>query len=85
MLKLSKQARIKGGKMSKKVTTSNIEPIERRHAWQDRRSGSDRRNPQRLSLVNYDCRTGQPRRKSDLGGELSDGDVWWGRKSSTSK
>jgi hypothetical protein len=63
--------------MSKKSISSNIEPVERRHAWQDRRSGTDRRNPQRLRLVTYDCRTSQPRRKSDLSGELADGDVWW--------
>ena len=65
--------------MSKK-NISNIESVERRHAWQDRRSGNDRRNLQRLRLVSYDCRTGQPRRKSDLAGELSDGDIWWDKK-----
>jgi hypothetical protein len=62
--------------MSKKIT-SNIEPVERRQRWQDRRSGHDRRNPQRLNLVSYDCRTGQPRRQSDITGEVAMGETWW--------
>lgn len=63
--------------MSKKDGTTNVEAVERRKHWRDRRAGGDRRNPQRLRLVSYDCRSGQPRRQSDVGGELSDGDVWW--------
>ncbi len=63
--------------MSKKDGIANVEAVERRKHWRDRRAGGDRRNPQRLRLVSYDCRSGQPRRQSDVGGELSDGDVWW--------
>ncbi len=64
--------------MSRKDSESNVEKIERRKHWRDRRQSSDdRRNQQRLRLVTYDCRTGQPRRQSDVGGKLADGDVWW--------
>lgn len=65
--------------MSRKGSTSNVEPAERRKHWRDRRANADRRNPQRLRLVSYDCRSGQPRRTSDVGGELSDGEVWWNK------
>lgn len=63
--------------MSKKSSTANVESVERRKHWRDRRDGGDRRNPERLQLTTYDCRSGQPRRVSDVGGELADGDVWW--------
>ena len=62
--------------MVKKVI-SNVEQIERRKHWRDRRAGQDRRNPARLRLVSYDCRSGKPRRQSDIGGELADGELWW--------
>lgn len=65
--------------MSGKDSISNVEAVERRKEWNDRRTGNDRRNPQRLSLINYDCRTGQPRRQSDIGGELNEGDIWWNK------
>jgi hypothetical protein len=65
--------------MSKKGSVSNVETVERRKDWIDRRAGDDRRNSQRLRLVGYDCRSGQPRRQSDIGGELNDGDVWWNK------
>ncbi len=65
--------------MSKKGSVSNVESVERRKDWNDRRASDDRRNPQRLRLVSYDCRTGQPRRQSDISGELNDGDVWWNK------
>ncbi len=63
--------------MPKKENTANTVTVERRKHWRDRRAGSDRRNPQRLRLVSYDCRSGQPRRQSDVAGALSDGVVWW--------
>jgi len=62
--------------MSKK-SSSNIEPVERRKHWRDRRLGDDRRSSRRLELTVYDCRSGQPRRASDVTGELTDGDIWW--------
>ncbi len=65
--------------MAKKDSISNVEVTERRKGWNDRRTGNDRRNPQRLRLVSYDCRTGQPRRQSDISGELNDGDIWWNK------
>jgi len=65
--------------MSKKSSNSNVEAVERRKDWSDRRHGDDRRNPQRLRLVSFDCRSGQPRRQSDVGGDLADGDVWWNK------
>jgi hypothetical protein len=71
--------------MSKKSNPSNIEPVERRKHWRDRRLGEDRRNPARLRLTIYDCRTGEPRRGSDLAGELSDGNVWWDEDAKTLK
>ncbi len=66
--------------MSKKSSASNIEAVERRKHWRDRRVESDRRNPARLRLVTYDCRSGAPRRESDIAGKLSDGDIWWDKK-----
>ena len=63
--------------MPKKDSIANIEPIERRKQWQDRRSGDDRRNSGRLNLNNYDCRSRWPRRTADVSGELADADVWW--------
>ncbi len=65
--------------MAKKDSISNVEATERRKDWNDRRTGNDRRNPQRLRLVSYDCRTGRPRRQSDISGELNDGDIWWNK------
>ena len=66
--------------MVKKESVMNVEAVERRKHWRDRRASVDRRNPQRLSLVSYDCRSGQPRRQADVGGELNDGDVWWNKE-----
>ena len=65
--------------MSRKSSAGNVEPVERRKHWRDRRASEDRRNPQRLRLVSYDCRSGQPRRQADISGDLSDGDVWWNK------
>ena len=67
--------------MSKKSNMANVENVERRKHWRDRRNGGDRRNPQRLQLTTYDCRSGQPRRSSDVGGDLADGEVWWNKGS----
>jgi hypothetical protein len=39
----------------------------------------DRRNPERLRLVSYDCRSGSSRRAADVTGELTDGDIWWNK------
>ena len=66
--------------MSKKDDTGNVEIVERRKHWRDRRTGDDRRNPQRLRLVSYDCRSGQPRRQSDVSGALNEGEVWWAKE-----
>ncbi len=63
--------------MPKKHSVANVEVIERRKHWLDRRAGVDRRNPERMRLHTYDCRGGLPRRASDLAGELADGDIWW--------
>ncbi|PCJ88041.1 MAG: hypothetical protein COA54_04575 [Thiotrichaceae bacterium] len=68
--------------MLKKSSASNVEAVERRKHWRDRRVDNDRRNPERLRLVTYDCRSGVPRREADVAGELSDGDVWWNKKDS---
>ncbi len=65
--------------MSRKGNVGNVEPVERRKHWRDRRVAEDRRNPQRLRLVSYDCRSGQPRRQADVTGEVSDGDIWWNK------
>jgi hypothetical protein len=51
--------------------------VERRKHWRDRRATSDRRNSDRLQRTDYDCRSGIPRRQSDVAGELADGEVWW--------
>ncbi|MDT8282059.1 MAG: hypothetical protein RQ982_04515 [Gammaproteobacteria bacterium] len=62
--------------MSKK---ENATDVERRKHWRDRRASGDRRHPERLRLVSYDCRSGLPRRQSDLTGEVTDGDIWWNK------
>ncbi|MCG6937611.1 MAG: hypothetical protein LJE83_05490 [Gammaproteobacteria bacterium] len=65
--------------MSKKSSVTNIEKVERRRHWRDRRNGSDRRNSGRLRFTGADCRSGIPRRDSDLGGELAEGEIWWNK------
>jgi hypothetical protein len=50
---------------------------ERRKHWRDRRKTPERRNQHRLQRSNDDCRSGVPRRQSDIGGELADGEIWW--------
>ena len=65
--------------MSKKSSVANVETIERRKHWRDRRVSDDRRNTERLRLVSYDCRSGLPRRAADVTGELTDGEVWWNK------
>jgi len=51
--------------------------IERRKHWRDRRAFPDRRNPVRLLHCEHDCRSGVPRRQSDISGEQADGEIWW--------
>ncbi len=53
---------------------------ERRKHWRDRRDLKDRRNPERLLHSGIDCRNDAPRRVSDIGGELAEGEVWWEAK-----
>lgn len=65
--------------MSKKNSVANTEKVERRRHWRDRRRGGDRRNGSRLSLADTECRRGVPRRSSDLGGELAEGEIWWNK------
>ena len=65
--------------MSKKHNATNVESVERRKHWRDRRLSADRRNSGRLYLTSFDCRSGQPRRSADVSGELADGDVWWNK------
>ena len=65
--------------MSKKSSVANVETIERRKHWRDRRVNEDRRNQERLRLISYDCRDGLPRRAADLAGELVYGEVWWNK------
>ena len=65
--------------MSKKGNISNVEAVERRKHWRDRREESDRRKVVRLNLNSVECRSEQPRRTSDIGGELADGEVWWNK------
>lgn len=50
---------------------------ERRKHWQERREFPDRRNPERILHSVYDCRSGVPRRQSDISGDQVDGDIWW--------
>lgn len=63
--------------MSRKVSVCNVERVERRQQWRDRRSGKDRRNKQRLQLQVSDARSGLPRRIGDYSGSLTEGIVWW--------
>jgi len=65
--------------MSGKDKISNIELVERRKDWNDRRAGDDRRISQGMRLLSEDCRSGKPRRQSDISGELNDGDIWWNK------
>jgi hypothetical protein len=57
--------------------SDNERTEERRKHWRDRRVNPDRRNPERLQRMAFDCRSGTPRRESDIGGELAEGAVWW--------
>jgi hypothetical protein len=57
--------------------------LERRKQWSDRRMLTDRRNPERQLHAGFECRSGEPRRKSDLGGDLGDGEVWWRHEEET--
>lgn len=59
------------------VEDKNKDHDERRKHWRDRRTVPDRRNPERLMHGGYDCRTGEPRRQSDVSGELTEGEIWW--------
>ena len=63
--------------MSGKASLSNVENIDRRKRWADRRTGSDRRNEERLKIQLYDCRSETPRREGDFSGVLTEGTVWW--------
>jgi hypothetical protein len=65
--------------MHKKNSVANVESVERRKHWSDRRTGAERRNPERMRLSAHDCRSDQVRRLSDVSGELSDGDIWWNK------
>ena len=64
--------------MSKK-SSANVETIERRKHWRDRRASDDRRNSERMRMISDECRSGSPRRAADVAGELTDGDVWWNK------
>lgn len=66
--------------MLKKGSESNVERVERRMHWRDRRSGKDRRSDVRVMLSNFDCRSGKPRRSSDISGALAEGEIWWNKK-----
>ncbi len=57
--------------------SKNDDKEERRKHWRDRRRAPERRNQQRLQRTNDDCRSGAPRRQSDVGGELAEGEIWW--------
>lgn len=59
------------------MSSIHIHGAERRKHWRDRRSGTERRNPARKQHEPFDCRSGVPRRRSDIAGELYDGEVWW--------
>ncbi len=63
--------------MLNKVSVCNVEIIERRKRWRDRRAGSDRRNEARLKWQVSDSRSDTPRRVGDLSGVLTEGTVWW--------
>lgn len=58
-------------------TRGNIQPIERRKHWRDRRNGIDRRCVARSQHALFDCRNGVPRRRADVEGEQCDGEIWW--------
>jgi hypothetical protein len=67
-----------------KKDAAGVEPkYERRKQWSDRRMLADRRNLERQLHAGFDCRSGVPRRKSDLGGDLGDGEVWWRHEEET--
>lgn len=70
---------IEGGvaAMSHSENTPNVEKIERRKDWIERRKKSDRRNQERLNHADEDCRSNIPRRESDITGTLVEGELWW--------
>lgn len=70
---------IEGGvaAMSHSKNTPNVEKIERRKEWIERRKMPDRRNQERLNHMGEDCRSNVPRRESDVAGTLVEGELWW--------
>lgn len=50
---------------------------ERRKHWRDRRAAPERRIPERMQHTDYECRSGVPRRQSDIADALPEGEVWW--------
>ncbi|HHO59730.1 MAG TPA: hypothetical protein ENJ64_05760 [Thiotrichales bacterium] len=63
--------------MGHRRTDKIVRVEERRKHWRDRRTMPDRRNPERVSHSGFDCRSGSPRRASDISGEFTEGEVWW--------
>lgn len=63
--------------MVSKASLCNVEKVDRRKRWADRRTGSDRRNKERLKIQLHDCRSDTPRRVGDFSGELTEGTIWW--------
>lgn len=63
-----------------RISVCNVERVERRTHWRDRRSGSDRRNEQRLRVQLNEGRSDTPRRLGDYTGALTEGVVWWRSK-----
>ncbi len=66
--------------MAHRSSDAGATVTERRKHWCDRRNLQDRRNPERLLHSGVDCRNDVPRRVSDIGGELAEGEVWWEAK-----
>ncbi len=62
--------------MLSRISVCNVERVERRTHWRERRSGHDRRNEQRLRLQLNDSRS-DTRRLGDYSGTLTEGLVWW--------
>ena len=57
--------------------STNVHRLERRKHWRDRRGIIDRRCTARNAHDGFDCRSGNPRRRSDIEGECFEAEVWW--------
>lgn len=66
--------------MAQTRNTEDEKVTDRRNGEMDRRMNEDRRNLDRLSYMDADCRSDVPRRNSDIISSMIEGELWWSRQ-----